>query len=157
MHEGTETGDKLTEAEANAFASALLLPARSFRLEFPRHLDWNVIFEIKRRRRVSAAAIVRRAYDLGLLGAADYRKAYKYIRYRGWHKGEPFEPDKEHPEIVPKAFEMMAAKGHPAANIARDLGWRSDVFERVAGVKIAQEAVAKVTSISDWRRDPSQK
>ena len=153
MHGGRVTGDDKTEAEANAFASAFLLPADSFRREFPRKLDWPAIFEIKQRRHVSAAAIVRRGYDLGLIGASDYRRAYKHIRYRGWHKGEPYEPPKETPEILPGALALLEKRhGKPTARVASDLGWHAGVFEKITGIAATDSRPkAEVTSIANWR------
>ncbi len=51
MHKGVVTGDKITEDQANRFASAFLLPRSAFIHEFPRSrmLNWQAIFEMKLR------------------------------------------------------------------------------------------------------------
>ena len=53
---------------------------------------------------MSAAAIVRRAYDLGLIGAVEYRKAYKYMAWKKWPTtGEPEKPSFQEPELLGSA------------------------------------------------------
>ena len=41
---------------------------------------------MKKRWRVSAAAIVRRAFDLKMIDAADYQRAYKFMSAQGCAK-----------------------------------------------------------------------
>jgi Zn-dependent peptidase ImmA (M78 family) len=60
---------------------------------------------------VSAAAIVRRAYDLGLIGAVEYRKAYKYMAWKNWPTtGEPEEPTIQEPELLGSALQSLGTK-----------------------------------------------
>ena len=50
LHVGRETGSKETEAQANSFASALLLPRKTFSREFrAKSFSWAHVFELKRR------------------------------------------------------------------------------------------------------------
>jgi Zn-dependent peptidase ImmA (M78 family)/transcriptional regulator with XRE-family HTH domain len=109
MHDAIVTGDHETEAEANHFASALLLPRTAFVREFPkaRNIDWRMVFEMKKRWRASVQAIIRRAYDLGLLTAIQYRNANVYISRMQWKKNEPCEPPLEMPEIIPSCIQHL--------------------------------------------------
>jgi len=114
MHTGIQTGDKKTEDEANRFASALLLPTDSFLKEFPRkvRLSWAALYEMKLRWKVSVSAIVRRAYDLGLLDAAQYRIANVHLRKKGESRLEIYDDrydliPMEAPEAIPMAFEAL--------------------------------------------------
>jgi Zn-dependent peptidase ImmA (M78 family) len=79
--------------------------------EFPtsKRLNWTELFNLKRRWGASVQAIIRRAYDLRLLDAVQYRNANVYISRNGWRHGEPFEtePDAEPIEILPAAFEKL--------------------------------------------------
>ena len=95
LHSGVPTGNKETEAAADRFASAFLLPRKAFMREFGRsnRIDWRHAFELKRRWRVSIAAIIHRAHDLGVLTDVGYRQAYKYISFKRWNLGEPQEAD----------------------------------------------------------------
>lgn len=87
-----EIEDPLKEEQANRFASAFLLPRTAFIREFApafgRYINWNYLFELKKRWKVSFAAIIRRAYDLGLIDAIKYRSAYIYLRKTGQMKTE---------------------------------------------------------------------
>src|SRR5205085_9158399 len=76
-----------------------------------RSFSWEHIFALKRRWRTSAAAIVRRGYDLELLGAVEYRKAYKYMAWKRWSLiGEPEEPSFQAPELLDTALSALGTK-----------------------------------------------
>ncbi len=142
MHGGLTTGDSDTEKEADRFASALLLPRAGYVREFPRgdRIDWPALLRLKKRWGASVSAQIRRAYDLRLIDAAQYQRAYKYIAAKGWLKGEPDEPEVEQPEIVNLSLtEIERHFGMPPVEISRRLNWRRPVFERVAGVAFPDE------------------
>lgn len=66
-HANQITGSVETEREADAFASAFLLPARAFAREFKSApFSWEHMFQLKARWNVSLAAMLVRAYGLGL-------------------------------------------------------------------------------------------
>ena len=109
MHEAITTGDPSTESEANQFASAFLLPRAAFIKEFPRThtINWQLLLEMKKRWGVSLQAIIRRAYDLGILSAIQYRNANVYISRMQWKRNEPNEPVLEVPEIIHAAIKYL--------------------------------------------------
>lgn len=109
MHDGIVTGDPVTEGEANSFASAFLLPRSAFVREFPKAktISWPQLFDMKKRWGASVQAIIRRAYDLGLLSPVQYRNANVYISRMQWKKNEPLEPLAEAPEIIPAALQLL--------------------------------------------------
>lgn len=75
MHQDIVTGCKLTEAQANRFASAFLMPRSSFVKEFrvgPR-MNWRALSALKERWGVSKAALLYRARQLNLLTETKYR------------------------------------------------------------------------------------
>ena len=86
------------------------------------------------------AALVRRAYDLRLIGAREYQRAYKYIHAKGWHKGEPDEPQEERLEVIPLAFRELEriAKKTPW-HVAHDLSLAPPVLERLTGVPVSDQ------------------
>ncbi len=101
LHREIPTGSVETETVADRFASAFLMPRRTFSREFcSATFSWRHIFDLKRRWQTSAAAIIRRAYDLGLTGAADYRRSCQYMSFKKWNKGEPYEPAFQEPELL---------------------------------------------------------
>jgi Zn-dependent peptidase ImmA (M78 family)/transcriptional regulator with XRE-family HTH domain len=137
MHQGLPPGDRLLETQADQFASAFLLPRTGFLPEFPpqQRLSWDTVWALKRRWKASGASIIRRAYDFGRLDAIAYRRAWKHYMYKGWHKGEPDEPEDELPELVPLALEFLRSrKGLSTLDMARALGWRVETFKRIVGV-----------------------
>lgn len=75
MHQGIITGCKQTEAQANRFASAFLLPRSTFVQEFKvgRRMDWRMLSSLKQRWGVSKAAILYRARQLDLLTESKYK------------------------------------------------------------------------------------
>lgn len=141
MHEGIETGDSATEAEANRFASAFLLPRAAFFREFPRtnQIDWKAMFRLKERWGVSVQAIVRRAFDLGMISAVQYRNANVYISRNGWKRGEPREPQPELPEIIPLAINALKeTQGVTCADMAKQLHINKDILA-VFGIECNDE------------------
>lgn len=138
MHKGVLTGDKLTEDQANRFASAFLLPRSAFIHEFPRSrlLNWHAIFEMKLRWKVSASAILRRAYDLKILSADQYRTGYIHLSKTGQRKFERYDDVlvPEEPELLPSAMATLE-QAYPGAvrRIAADAGLEDGMFESVCG------------------------
>lgn len=114
------------ETQANRFASAFLLPRRPFEREFPRgrRLDWHAIFAMKRARKVSAQAILRRAADLQLIDAAQYRSGCVFISKQGYRRNEPYEPaETESPELLRTALiTLQKADGLLPKDVAKRLG-----------------------------------
>lgn len=77
-----------------SFAGAFLIPRNAFAREFPRTrraLDWNALFAMKLRWKVSVRAITRRAFDLGLIDAAQYRTANIQLVKTGQAKTERYD------------------------------------------------------------------
>jgi Zn-dependent peptidase ImmA (M78 family)/DNA-binding XRE family transcriptional regulator len=141
MHRGIETGDKLTEDQANRFASAFLLPRSSFIHEFPRgrFLDWSAIFSLKLRWKVSAAAILRRAYDLRMIAADQYRTGCIHLSKTGQRRFEKYDDElqAEVPELLPSALETLeAACPGSVGRLARETGLKPEMFAQVSGVEL---------------------
>jgi len=139
LHGGMVTGDPEHENEADRFASALLMPRTGFVREFPRSTEWPELFRCKKRWKVSVAAVVRRAYDLRLIDAIQYQRAYKYISAKGWRKGEPDEPVPEIPEMIQIAITLLRKTGTTERDLAGALGWTIATFLRVSGVQVVDE------------------
>ncbi|GGE05208.1 MULTISPECIES: XRE family transcriptional regulator [Rhizobium] len=141
MHRGIETGDKVTEGQANRFASAFLLPRSSFIHEFSRarNLNWQAIYDMKLRWKVSAAAIIRRAYDLNIISADQYRTGYIHLSKTGQKKSERYD-DKipaEEPELLQTAM-MELEKAFPGAvrRLAYEAGLNDMMFASVSGLQL---------------------
>lgn len=142
MHQGRETGDKETEAEANRFASAFLLPRGAFISEFPRssRFNWSVIYDLKLRWKVSAAAIVRRAYDLGLIDAAAYRRASIHMSKTGQAKQEYYDDiiPMESPRLLNDSISALQSQSPQLIKrIMGRMGVKSKIIERLVGCDLS--------------------
>jgi len=87
LHGGMTTGDRVTESQANRFASALLLPRDSMVRHFPRpvggRINWQGLSAFKLTWKVSKAAIIYRAHQLSLLTDAQYKTAFTGLKRKG--------------------------------------------------------------------------
>ncbi|MBJ6610546.1 MAG: ImmA/IrrE family metallo-endopeptidase [Candidatus Thiothrix moscowensis] len=113
LHQGIETGCRLTEEQANQFASALLMPRASFSAEFPRmrgrYLNWPALKEMKLRWRVSFKALIYRASKLGLLTPEQAKSGFVYLSRHGYTKTEEFDEQipMEEPSMVQRAIDLL--------------------------------------------------
>jgi Zn-dependent peptidase ImmA (M78 family)/transcriptional regulator with XRE-family HTH domain len=142
MHRGRTAGNAEAEREAHAFASAFLLPYAPFLSECPRRLDWTRLRQMKQRWGVSLAALIRRAFELGLYTEATYRRAYLVLNQRGWRTEEPDEPKMERPTLLARAVELLGSAGYSPRRIASELKLSESMIERLLGLGASTEAAA---------------
>lgn len=139
LHAGIMTGSKETEQEADRFGSAFLMPRGAFGREFRASpLSWPHIFELKRRWRASAAAVITRAHTLSLIGADDYRRLFKYMTVKQWRKVEPMEPDPPQPELLKVAVDAAAGIVGSFQGVCRAVHMTPATFYDVTGVTLDQ-------------------
>ncbi|QZA78210.1 XRE family transcriptional regulator [Deefgea tanakiae] len=140
MHEGVVTGDRVTESEANRFASALLLPRISMASLFPRpksgRIDWAGISEFKQTWKVSKAAILYRAKQLGLLTEEQYKTGVIRLKRKGEATKE--EGDDlilvEQPQLIHKAIAALNEKlGVSISDLAFVLGVTPEILAEFVG------------------------
>jgi Zn-dependent peptidase ImmA (M78 family) len=141
LHIGVLTGDRLTEAQANRFASAFLLPRASFLSEYQKairrsRLNWEGISELKLRWGVSKAAILYRGRQLGVFSDAQVRSGYITLN----RHGQAVEESEDHvipletPEIVRDGLALMTEQlGMPLATVARKLHVRPSLLDGLLG------------------------
>lgn len=114
---------KLIEREADRFASAFLLPRKSFPFEvFTSRLDSFV--SLKRRWMVSIQAMVYRCKQLGVFDDDQVTNLYKQISARRWRIHEPLDNELplEQPRLLRRAVEMVVSAGRKIADeIAAEL------------------------------------
>ena len=99
LHEWSEDEEVLSreefkakEKEANEFAAAFLLPEASFVPEVsldPQKLDYYV--QLKRRWKVSVAAMLYRSCDLRIITQGQYQYMMRVMQNKGWRKSEPLD------------------------------------------------------------------
>jgi Zn-dependent peptidase ImmA (M78 family)/transcriptional regulator with XRE-family HTH domain len=139
IHQGISTGDKETESQANQFAAAFLMPRKRFIQEFPRmpaRIEWQAIYGMKVRWRVSAKAVLRRAKELGLLDAVQYASGNRYLNQSGQAKIERFDDQlpSEVPELlrtaIMKYYSLYAAS---ASDLAGQISMTPALLEQLIG------------------------
>jgi len=110
LHPDVVPGDPEMERQANRFASAFLLPKDSFLPECPTRLVWEHFLELKRRWKVSLAALFRRAYDLERITEASYRRAFMMLNRTGQRQHEACEPPIEKPAMIANAIGLISGE-----------------------------------------------
>lgn len=94
------------ETQANLFASELLMPAREFRAELVPPINLQKLAALKPRWKVSIAAMLYRARQLGVVTERHQRTLYTHINHMGWRREEPIPLPIEEPKIVPQIVEF---------------------------------------------------
>ncbi len=130
LHRGVLTGDRLTETQANRFASALLLPRASFLAESGRALrgtriNWDAMSALKQRWGVSKAALLYRARQLEVFSEDQVRAGYITLKRHGEaiEEREDASMAVEQPEIVDDGLRVMTEQlGLPLVAVARRMG-----------------------------------
>ncbi len=141
LHAGVLTGDKLTEGQANRFASAFLLPRAAFSAEGRlatrgTRLSWSGLRELKFRWGVSKAAIVYRGRQLGILSEEQARSGYVGLNRHGeaQQEVEDKEIPLETPEVLAEGINIMQSHfGMPMAAIARAMWVQPRLLEGLLG------------------------
>lgn len=110
------------EEEANAFASAFLMPEREIRASFRgRRITLETLAALKPEWKVSIQALLLRASGLGLLTSNQSRYLWTQISSRGWRMEEPPELDfpAEQPRVLPSIIEShISHLGYKAEELA---------------------------------------
>lgn len=133
---GAPSGQE-AEQEANAFASALLMPAASVRAHAPRFATLEQLIRLKKIWGVSLAAITYRLHKLGLLSDWHYRKLYIEISSRGYRKVEPEGGPREVSQVLQKVFTALREESVSKHDIAAALNVHAeDVDELVFGLAL---------------------
>ena len=135
------------------FASAFLLPARAFSREFKSEtFSWDHMFHLKARWKVSLAAMIVRAYGLGLLDAFMYRRAFKYLSARKWRKREPEEPRAQEPELLEESLKSLYLElGEHPLQVCKRLHFRPSTFSELTGSRFPSHG-RRSLSFDDLRR-----
>lgn len=139
LHIGVLTGDRMTEMQANRFASALLMPRESFAAECRvamrgTRLNWAGLSSLKMRWGVSKAAIVYRGRQLGVFSEEQARAGYIGLKRRGEaiHENEDGTMPHEEPEVVGDSLALMQdTLGIPLPAVARRMNVRPHLLDQL--------------------------
>lgn len=141
LHEGVETGDNITESEADKFASAFLFPRSAFIQEFPdfrgQRINWNVVYQQKVRWGMSARAVIYKAHQFERITAQQFRGANVWLNKTGQSKRERHD-DKiipESPELIHDIFEILQKQlGMDFSYIADVLSIEPSMLSLITGI-----------------------
>ena len=129
MHIGVLTGDRLTETQANRFASAFLMPRSTFASECRlairgTRLNWPGLSQLKLRWGVSKAAIIFRGRQLGVFSDDQARAGYIGLNRHGEavQESEDHLIANEEPEVISESLKVMKEHfGVPQSAVAREM------------------------------------
>ena len=101
---------KQQEKEANNFAAAFLLPKETFLKDvslYPRDLKYYI--ELKKKWKVSIAAMLMRANKLGAINDNQYQYLVKQMTFNKWRQIEPLDNIliKKEPTLLNKSMEIL--------------------------------------------------
>ncbi|MBN3779322.1 ImmA/IrrE family metallo-endopeptidase [Burkholderia sp. Ac-20345] len=164
LHIGIQTGDKVTESQANRFASAFLMPRRYFAAECRTamrgsRLNWTVLADIKVRWGVSKAAILYRGRQLGVFTDEQYRSGVIGMTRRGEARSE-FE-DKDMPlesaDLITDGIQVLRdAFGISRTALAQEMKVQTSLLDELLSARFDTGAYAaptdNVVSMSVERR-----
>ncbi|MDX3500558.1 ImmA/IrrE family metallo-endopeptidase [Streptomyces sp. ATCC51928] len=110
------------ERDANAFASAFLMPKASIMARMQKTPMVSQIVKAKSVWMVSAMALTYRLHELDMLSDWHYRRACVDLGKRGFRTGEPNGlPAREKSQLLEKVFKMTQAKNSSLRDVAQEL------------------------------------
>lgn len=121
MHGDPKKG-RHVEREANAFASAFLMPAEDVIARIPRRVTTDTVIRAKARWRVSAMAMAYRLRQLRRLSEWQYKSICIDLTKRGYRTSEPNGIDREKSKVWRQVLTMLWKERITKADIARELG-----------------------------------
>lgn len=121
MHQHAHPQGPDLEREANAFASAFLMPRASVLAMAPRSITIKSLIKYKKLWSVSVAALNYRLHSLGLSTEWTYRTLCIQIALEGYRTEEPESITHERSVILEKIFAALRADGVGKAGVAGEL------------------------------------
>lgn len=119
---GTMQGH-IAEREADAFASAMLMPRESIQSEALKYPTLDSLIPKKRKWRVSLSSYVYRLNRVGMLTDWQYHLLFMQMSERGYTRSEPDSIPRESSQILEKVFSHWRRTGKTRAQIARELAF----------------------------------
>ena len=166
LHIGVLTGDRLTETQANRFASAFLLPRSTFASECGlairgTRLNWPGLSELKLRWGVSKAAIIFRGRQLGVFSDDQARAGYVGLNRHGEavQESEDHLIANEEPEVISESLKVMKEHfGVPQSAVAREMRVQPRLLQALLMSSTPEDADNVVSFLSAGRSvGPSRK
>ena len=142
------------EFQADAFASALLMPEGSVRGHAPRFPTVDDLIRLKHVWGVSVSALNYRLHKLRLISDWHYRSLCIAIGRRGFRTQEPQEQSRESSAVLPKVLKSLYEEdGLSRSAIARELAISSAEFDQLLfGLAITSIEGSRVGSVLPGQR-----
>lgn len=121
LHRHGSPQGREAEHEANAFASAFLMPRANVLAHAPRMASIDHLVKLKKLWGVSVAALTYRLHTVGVLSDWHYQSLYIEISSRGYRKKEPDEGPRENSQVLQKVFAALRDESVSKGDIASEL------------------------------------
>jgi Zn-dependent peptidase ImmA (M78 family) len=147
MHPDPESGNKLLERQAHAFAAEFLMPADVIEHHLPRRpprkTDLEALVESKKHWGVSIAALFYRSRELGLLSKESHRRSMIRLSELGYRTSEPGDlGELEMPALLRSALELTEKEtGWGVGDLATELRLPTPLAREICGLD-AEDRVA---------------
>lgn len=121
VRHGCDADSRMQEREANAFASAFLMPAESVKSTIRISPTTDEIIRYKKRWRVSALALTYRLHELDIISDWGYRRAVIELGKMGFQSDEPGDLPREQSHILQKVLASLRSSGTSFRKLSDEL------------------------------------
>jgi Zn-dependent peptidase ImmA (M78 family) len=121
LHRHATPNGREAEREADAFASAFLMPRGSVLASAPRFPTLPVLIRLKKQWIVSVAALNYRLHELNLTSDWQYRGLCIQISKNGFRTTEPEEAPRENSQVLAKVLAALQEDGINRSQLAKSL------------------------------------
>ena len=150
LHQDGRCLGRVSEDQANSFASSFLMPRADILAHLSRVHSLDQLIREKRRWRVSLAALCYRLHKLGLLSDWRYRDFSIEMANRGYLRTEPNGIDREKSLVWKKVLTALWAEKSTHQNISSDLSIpESEVVGLLFGILSEDVSGKKTVSPSE--------
>jgi Zn-dependent peptidase ImmA (M78 family) len=132
LHRHGAPNGREAELEADAFASAFLMPRGSVLAHAPRFATLEQLIRLKRIWTVSVSALNYRLHALRLLSDWHYRGLCIEISQKGYRKAEPEEAPRESSQVLAKVFAALRVDGLTKHEVAAQVGVLPSEIDQLA-------------------------
>jgi len=137
---GDMTSPESAEREADEFAAEFLMPETEIRTQL-KGLNLQRAAQLKAVWRVSMAALIRRARDLGVIDETRYRSLQVQMSQRGWRKLEPSTIDRDEPTVLRQLIRIhLDDHGYSISELAEIAGLAVQEFAYRHGLELPSTA-----------------
>lgn len=121
LHRHGSPQGREAEHQANAFASAFLMPKASVLAYAPRMATLDHLIKLKKYWSVSVAALAYRLHNVDVLSDWHYQSLFIEIASKGYRKREPDEGQRETSQVLQKVFSALRSENIYKLDIASEL------------------------------------